>query len=113
MKLEILEQRKDLTRVALAGRLDTQGVDAVETQFTTAVAEPQANAMVDLSQVSFLSSMGVRMLLTVAKELQRSGAKMCLVAPQPLVDEALRHSSLDEIIPVAATAEAAEALLAV
>jgi anti-anti-sigma factor len=109
--MRIDEQGAELTRVTLAGRLDTAGVDQVETRLTAAVATPRKNAIIDLSEVEFLSSMGIRMLLTLAKALDRAGARLVLVAPRPLVDEALRHSALDELIPVAADASAAEALL--
>ena len=100
MELTILEQAPDLNLVALRGRLDTQGVDRIETRFNAALAAGRRHAIVDLSGVEFLSSMGVRMLLAAAKALGRQGAKLILVAPRPLVEGALSHSSLDEILPV-------------
>jgi hypothetical protein len=33
--------------------------------------------------------------------LNRRGKQLVLIAPRPLVDQALKHASLDEIIPVA------------
>lgn len=111
MQISRLEQADDLTRIALKGRLDTPGVDAVEARFNAALIPRAKNAIVDLTEVSFLSSMGLRMLLAAAKALQRSGARLVLVADDPLVDEALRHSALHELIPVAADASAAAALL--
>jgi anti-anti-sigma factor len=111
MEIQILETSDALTRVALRGRLDTPGVDAIETRFNAALLPRAKNAIVDLSEVSFLSSMGLRMLLTAAKGLQRSGARLVLVSSRPLVDEALRHTALHELIPVVADVPAAAALL--
>jgi anti-anti-sigma factor len=110
MELEIVERSDTLVRLALTGRLDTGGVDAVETRFNAALGR-SGHVVVDLSGVTFLSSMGVRLLLTAAKVLDRRGARLVLAAAQPLVEQALRHAAIDEIIPVVADTEEAQALL--
>lgn len=110
MELEIVAKSDSFTQVALRGRLDTAGVDRIEARFSAALARA-AHGVVDLSQVSFLASLGVRMLLTTAKMLARRGAKLVLVAPQELVHEALRFSSIDEILPVVPDLAAARAAL--
>ena len=102
MELRVIEQGDAFTHVALSGRLDSAGVDSVESRFNATLAGPRRHAIVDLSAVDFLSSMGVRMLLMMAKLLNRSGARMVLVAPRPLVEGALRHSAVDQLIPVRA-----------
>lgn len=110
MELKIIEQTDALTHVALLGRLDTRGVDLVENRFNAALVPAGRHAIVDLSGVEFLSSMGVRMLLAVAKALGRSGSRMVLVAPRPLVEGALRHTAIDELVPVRADAASAREL---
>jgi anti-anti-sigma factor len=110
-RLDIVEHSSNRSHVALVGRLDTAGVDAIELTFNAAVVARRVDAIVDLAGVAFLSSMGVRMLLTAAKALGRSGARLVLVAPGPLVAEALRHSALDEIVPVERDALSAAAFL--
>lgn len=110
MQLNLIEETGELTHVALVGRLDTAGVDAVEPRFL-ATLRKQRHALVDLSAVEFLSSMGVRMLLSAAKVLARAGGRLVLIAPQPLVAGALRHTAMDSIIPVRADMAEARALL--
>lgn len=99
MELEIVEEADAVTRVILRGRLDTSGVDAVESRFNAALTGGQ-NGLIDMSEVTFLSSMGVRMLIAAAKTAARRGGKLVLVGPRDVVDESLRHSSIDELIPV-------------
>lgn len=111
MQLDLIETSDELIHLSLAGRLDTPGVDAVETRFHAAL-RGRRHALVDLSAVEFLSSMGVRMLLAAAKALARTGGRLVLVAPRPLVEGALRHSAIDALIPVRADLAAARALLA-
>jgi anti-anti-sigma factor len=110
MEMEILEESPALTRLALKGRLDTDGVDRVETRLNAVLARDK-DGVVDLSAVTFLASMGIRMLLVAAKMLDREGRRLVLIAPRPLVEQALRHTSLDELIPVARDLQGALALL--
>ena len=110
MELEILDQSPTLTRLALKGRLDTAGVDQIETRLNAALAR-DGDGVVDLSEVTFLASLGIRLLITAAKMLTRRGHRLVLVAPRPLVDQALQHSSLYDIIPVAPDFNGALALL--
>ena len=99
------------SRIALHGRLDTPGVDQIETRFTASVVSPANHALVDLSGVTFVSSMGIRMLIGTARSLNLKKAKMVLFGPQPLVKESLDHVSLSDVIPVVATEAQALELL--
>lgn len=110
MELVIQEDTAEFTRLVLRGRLDTAGVDRVEIKFNASLPR-EKHGIVDLSEVTFLASMGIRMLIAAARMLDRRGKRLVLIAPRPLVDQALRHSSIDDIIPVAPDLESARALL--
>lgn len=98
-------------KVSLQGRLDTPGVDQIETRFTASIVPAGKHTLVDLSGVTFISSMGIRMLISTARALGLKNAKLILVDPQPLVKESLEHVSLDHIIPIVATETQAQELL--
>ena len=53
-----------------------------------------------MSEVTYLASLGLRMLLTVAKALKLRGAKTVLLSPQPAVRQVLSLSGYDQVIPV-------------
>ena len=57
----------DVRKVALAGRLDTAGVDRIETRFGAAIVPAGKNTVVDLTEVTFLASMGIRMLIATTR----------------------------------------------
>jgi anti-anti-sigma factor len=90
-----------IARIKLRGRLDTHGVDEIETKFTASVVPGGRNAVVDLSEVDFVTSMGLRMFIGVAKALRRHKAKMVLFAPQPQVSDVFVSASLAQILPIA------------
>ncbi len=111
MQLQIVDNAEHHTHLALVGRLDTPGVDQVEPRFYSALKD-RLHGIVDLSEVSFLSSMGIRMFISAAKMLARRGGRLVLLAPRQLVDQALQHSSIDEIIPIAPDLPSAMKLIA-
>jgi anti-anti-sigma factor len=112
MEVVIKDTGDDLTTVALIGRLDSAGVDQVETRFTAATVARGANTIVDLTEVEFLASMGIRMFVACAKGLKRKGASMVLLGATALVSGVLKEMSLDDLIPMAKTEEEARAILA-
>jgi len=98
--------------VALQGRLDTVGVDGVESRFRAAADASKHNVALDLEAVTFLSSMGVRMIIAAARALKAQGRKLVLFGAQPLVLSTLQMVALDQIIPIVADRAQAQARLA-
>ena len=90
----------NIARVKLRGRLDTPGVDRVEAKFTSAVVPEGRNTVVDLSEVGFIASMGLRMFIGLAKALKRNNAKLVLFAPQSQVNDVFNTVVLREIVPI-------------
>lgn len=100
MELEIKNQSDQITYLAVRGRLDTTGVGEIELKFTGHTVPRGKPLLLDMSEVTFLSSLGMRMLLTVAKALDRRGAKTVLLSPQPAVRQVLSLSGFDQLMPV-------------
>ena len=98
-------------RVALNGRLDTLGVDQVEVKFNAAVLAGGMDTLLDMSEVSFVSSMGIRMLVTAARALRQRQLRMVMFGAPALVRETLQSMAIDSLIPLAGTEEEARALL--
>jgi anti-anti-sigma factor len=100
-----MEMRHDnvgeVRRVVLTGRLDTAGVDVVETRFGAAIVPNGKNTIVDLSEVTFLASMGIRMLISTTRALSRKGGKLVMYGAGPGVRDVIETTALTEIIPLA------------
>lgn len=99
--LKIVEEADSHTYVAFTGRLDSEGVDAVELAFTGHAVARRRPVIVDLSEVTFLASLGMGMILRAARTLKRHDARLVLLDPQAPVEKALRNAQLDEVIPIA------------
>jgi len=88
-----------ITRVLLDGRLDIQGAAAIDLRMNV-LAGSSKSLLIDLTNVSFLGSMGLRSIVLPAQALQRRGGKMALLNPVPMVEEVLKASNIDQIIPI-------------
>jgi len=108
MKLVVSEQG-GVRVAALAGRLD--GFGAKEAEKLVAGAEFDSPLVLDCTELTYLSSAGVRFLLTVQKAASAGGAAFALSALQPFCASVLEMSGLSGMIPVyASSAEAVRAL---
>jgi anti-sigma B factor antagonist len=97
-----------LRRIAITGRLDVAGTDTVATQLAV-LAAARKSVVVDLTSVQFLASIGIRALITTAKEVQQRGGKMVLVvAGGSSVVMSLEATGVNELIPVFRSAADAE-----
>jgi anti-anti-sigma factor len=111
MRLKILRDDESLTHIALHGRLDVEGVNEIQYEFLQKTTWVPRRVIVDLAGVSYIASLGISMLVSAAKELERNGAKMVLIQPKPLVQKTLEASGLHQVIPIATAEMAAIELL--
>jgi anti-sigma B factor antagonist len=98
--MEVTGISERLTRIILTGRLDTPGVDKIETLFLAAANQGNKSAVVDLSRVEFVASMGIRMFISVARSMRHRKTKLALYGAQSMVNEVFENVSLREIVPI-------------
>lgn len=111
MEMQVVRADDDLTHLSLAGRLDIAGVDSIEEEFMKVAAERGKPLLLDFSQVNFLTSMGLRMLLSAAKILEKEQVPMVIFRPDAKVAKVLRIGGLDQFFELEQEEEAALARL--
>jgi len=102
----------EFTHIALSGRLDAGGMQGQDVKFTGYTAARRKPALVDLSQVEFIGSLGIGLLVSNAKALLSHGAALVLLNPSAPVDKVLRTTGIDQVIPIVQTLEDGLRLLA-
>jgi anti-anti-sigma factor len=98
---------KGLLKVSLAGTLDAPGAMGIEEQFQQRLRERGGDVIVDLSGLDYMSSYGLRMILTAAKGLHDHGGGLHLAAPTSHVREVIRVAGYDTMFPVYETVDEA------
>ena len=110
MEWNVVDLGNGLTRLDVSGRMDVQGALAIDPVFSQLAAE-KPNLIVDMSNVSFLASLGVRTLVMSAKTLASKGGHFVLFGLQPGVQKVLTISGLNAMILSVPDQAAAEALV--
>jgi anti-anti-sigma factor len=101
----------NVRKIMLTGRMDAPAVDRVETKFSALIVPQGRNTIVDLREVTFLASMGIRMLISTARALSRKGGKLVLFGATQGVADVIETAALTDIIPLAATESEAMGLV--
>lgn len=99
MNITILERDDDITLAVLTGRLDTTGVDAICESFSETLGTTQST-IIDLSQIEFIGSRGLGLLVAHRKKLIKTDHKLVLLSPTEIVESVLAATRLDQIMPV-------------
>jgi anti-anti-sigma factor len=97
--------------IILAGPMDSTGAQQIDMRFTALTATRAAQIVIDMTQVPFVASIGIRLLLTNARTLAMRGGRMVIAAPQPVVEEVLRGANIDTLIPMFGDVDSACAAL--
>lgn len=107
MKIVVEQMEGGITRVDLEGRMDIEGVAGIEDKFTFATATRQGLVVVNVADVPFMSSIGIRTIIVAGRAQKQRGGKFVLAAPQPMVRKVLVTAGIDQLVPLYDTVDAA------
>ena len=105
-EIVVIDANDAFTHVALRGRLDLTGVSDVEHELAKQTVARRKPAIVDISGVQVLASIGVGMLVKNARTMHSYGLIFGVVATG-LSKEVLERLKVDTIFPVVPTYEEA------
>ena len=95
--------------VTPAGRIDHASADDFQVALEPHVAACRENApalVIDMSNVDYISSVGLRVLMMAAKTLRTRERKLGVAAPQPLVREIFEISRFNLILDLSPSVRA-------
>ena len=109
MRLQFNELENGIRLIKLIGALDLSGSYSIEVEFVRQCAGDNVRVLVDLSEVDYISSIGVHMLITSANSITGRGGKMALLSPQSSVMDVLDLIGIPQILPIYSDLESAKA----
>jgi len=96
-----------ITILQAHGRLDTASAPETDRRLATIIEGGARQVVLDLSGLEYVSSTGLRVLLTAAKRMKQAQGKMALAAPTSQVRQILDTTGFETIIPLFDTTEKA------
>ena len=88
-----------ITRITLSGSLDFKTTPDLESRFAS-IGQNSQSAIVDLSQIDYLSSIGVRALIGAGKTMRAKGGKLVLLNPRDVVRTVLFTTGVNSVMPI-------------
>jgi anti-sigma B factor antagonist len=90
----------DATSVVVSGELDLTTCEALQ-QHITVLVDTKKPVLMDLRDVSFMDSTGLRALWTIQQTLRAQGSRLVLKSPSPSVMRVLDVTHLDGAFDIA------------
>jgi anti-anti-sigma factor len=104
--MEITQKEENgIVSIVIKGRLDADSSPEAEKVVKDALGEQTNRILFDLGQLEYLSSAGLRVLLSAAKEMRRREGKIVLCSLNEFVKEIFEVSGFQSLIPITDTVE--------
>jgi anti-sigma B factor antagonist len=110
MRLDQVELPGGILKLKLTGALDIAGANDVEGPLGT-IAASHNKVIVDFTDVTFLASIGIRVLMKAARAIGSRAGRLAVFNPSEDARKVLRSTGIDKIVPVFADEQAAVAEL--
>ena len=98
-----------VTVIAVTGRVDSSSAGDLETALKQLMDGGNSHFVIDLAGVEFLSSSGLRVLVTTLKSVRKSGGDLRLAQPSQRAADAIDLAGLDVLFKTYGDREAAVA----
>lgn len=104
-------QTNGVTVMAIEGRLDGTHAQEAENAFVSLAAEGRSKFVLDFSNMAYISSAGLRVVLVAAKKMRAVQGNLICAGMSDQVRDVFEMSGFLSILETAATAEEAVAAL--
>ena len=104
-----IETRKEenATVVSVTGKMDAVSAPELEKELSQLMADGEKGFVLDLGELDYISSAGLRVILATAKRLKEKEGKILLASLQDMVKEVFEISGFSAIIPIYESVESA------
>lgn len=100
LEVDVSGIREGVALVVLRGELDFASGESLSSALADVVARSPNRVVVDLTELRFIDSSGVKMLLAAATAIEADGGAMILAAPTLPVRRALEILRIVDTLPV-------------
>ena len=99
------KEEKGIVSIAIKGRMDADSSPDAEKVVKEALGAEANRLLFDLGELEYLSSAGLRVLLSAAKEMRRREGKIVLCSLNEFVKEIFEVSGFQSLIPITDSVE--------
>jgi len=98
-KLEITEKTiGDINKFYAKGRIDSNSAGTLQETLDKAIEEGKKNIILNMLQVEYLSSIGIRAMLKTYKQAENLGGSFKIESPSEIVKNVLGMVALNQLL---------------
>ena len=105
--MEINISKGNVDIVTVSGSIDALTASELVKALNDHIHDGHPNVIVDFAKVEFMSSAGLRAILTSVKEARAAGGDFRLASPPPSIDKILKMAGFHTIVKIYPTVEEA------
>jgi len=95
-----IEEMHRVNLLVVSGRVDSNTSPKLSEQLTSQIDSGAMNLLIDLAEVDYMSSAGLRELVSALKRVKKDGGDLRLVSPSPRVKEVLDLAGLTTLFEI-------------
>jgi anti-sigma B factor antagonist len=95
-----VSERDGWTVVEVTGDLDLATAPALRQEVIALVGDGRRRIVLDLTGTEFLDSLGLGLVVAIAKRVRVNGGELAIVCPEPRLQRVFRIVDLDRILPL-------------
>ncbi|PWR70310.1 STAS domain-containing protein [Methanospirillum stamsii] len=96
-----------ITILDISGRVDAATSSKMEEELTKKVDAGVINIIMNMENLSYISSSGLRVILASLKKVKSAGGKIALLQLQPGPAEVFKMTGFDRLFPICSSMEGA------
>lgn len=100
-----VEQKGDIIIIRMEGRLDASTSSAMEQKILSLIEEGHFKMVLDFSGVEYLSSAGMRLMLSISKKLKQLEGEVVVCHLNSDVMDVIKMAGFDRVLKIYSTEE--------
>ncbi len=96
--MKVLQSDETLVKIAFSGKLDSASVSTIEVKLFALLNGIESPVVFDFTEVGFIGSLGIRMVLMAAKEVKRQGYTLKIENANDDVENVFMLTSLGDLL---------------
>jgi anti-sigma B factor antagonist len=105
--IQISSMERGVTHVRLSGEVDTAVAAPIQQALAGLVRDGHTRLLIDLTEVSFIDSTGLGILLHTLRKLRRCGGRLAVACPDPMMRQLFELVGHNLLFPVDETVDQA------
>ncbi|MGJ3240528.1 MAG: STAS domain-containing protein [Anaerolineae bacterium] len=103
IEINVTDPKDTVTLVEVSGRVDSMNANEFGSGLNTQINNGKVQLVLDLSSVEYMSSAGLREIVTTLKNAKKASGDLRLAQPSQRVREVLEMAGLDTIFRIYTT----------